>query len=105
MELSREEFLTRIQGRLGEDSSDEALSFMEDMTDTFDGLTSKINTDATDWKAKYEENDAQWRTKYKERFFGGNETMPADALDNQEEDVSDDSSPKTFDELFSEREG
>lgn len=105
MVLSKEEFLSHIQGRIGEDTTDEALSFMEDMTDTYNDLATKANGDGVDWKAKYEENDKAWRDKYKERFFSGDVTSPAAAIDDQEEDVSEDSSPRTFDELFEEREG
>ena len=36
--LDREKFFERIKERLGEDDSDEALSFLEDVTDTYDDL-------------------------------------------------------------------
>ena len=32
--LSKEDFLSRINERIGEDNSDEAIEFMEDMSDT-----------------------------------------------------------------------
>lgn len=102
--LSREDFLANIQGRIGEDNSDEAMKFIEDMTDTFDDLSSKIG-DKEDWKAKYEENDKSWREKYKARFFSSEATTPTEALAEQNEDVIDDGEEKTFDDLFVEREG
>lgn len=95
--LSREEFLTRISDRLGEDTSDEAVQFLEDMADTYDDFSSKLN-DTTDWKTKYEENDAEWRNKYKERFFssadddGGNGAPP----------IPKNEAPMTFEDLFKE---
>ena len=60
--------LSKIKERIGEDTSDEALRFIEDVTDTIDDYESKTK-DNTDWKKKYEDNDAEWRKKYKDRFF------------------------------------
>ena len=91
--LSKEDFLSRINERIGEDNSDEAIEFMEDMTDTYNDMESKI-TDTTDWKKKYEENDKAWRNKYKERFTSS---------PNNEDDLGgedDEPKPKTFDDLF-----
>ena len=102
--LTREDFLSRIQGRIGEDTSDEAMQFIEDMTDTFDSFV-KDSNDKTDWKAKYEENDKSWREKYKARFFSSNVDTPSETKMEQEEDVRDDGEETTFDDLFAEREG
>lgn len=92
---TKDEILNSIKEKFGDDSSDEVLGFIEDVTDTFSDLEAKA-TDKEDWKTKYEENDKAWRTKYKERFFS-----PSD--DN--EDLSDDEddsprTPKTFEDLF-----
>lgn len=91
--LSKEDFLSRINERIGDDNSDEAIAFMEDMSDTYEDMANKI-TDSTDWKKKYEENDKAWRDKYKERFISSH---------NEDEDLSgndDTPLPKTFDDLF-----
>jgi len=101
--LSREDYLTRIQGIIGEDTSDEAMAFIEDMTDTFDN--NMQSGDGEDWKAKYEENDKSWREKYKARFFSGGEDTPNGVIGEQTEDVIDDAETKDFDDLFVEREG
>lgn len=69
MILNRDEYMTRIRDRIGESTEDADIAFMEDMTDTYDDLLGKI-TDNTDWKQKYEENDAEWRRKYIDRFDG-----------------------------------
>lgn len=102
--LSREDYLARIQGVIGEDTSDEAMSLIEDMTDTFDDMSTRLS-DGTDWKAKYEENDKSWRDRYKARFFSGGEDTPSGVLEEQKEDVIDDAEEKTFEDLFEEREG
>ena len=39
--LEREEFFNRIRERIGDDTSDDALRFMEDITDTYNELESR----------------------------------------------------------------
>lgn len=98
--LERNTMMNRLKELFGDNESDEAISFIEDVSDTFDSL-SNASGDSEEWKTKYEENDAAWRKKYRDRFFGTCE----EAKEEQEEDVKDDSEVKTFDELFKEREG
>lgn len=109
--LTKEDFLKAIQTRIGDDVSDEAMSFIEDMTDTYDSLSKSLENDGEDWKAKYEELDKTWRDKYKARFFSNqntnssNDTTSDEVKDEQENDVKDDSESIGFDDLFAEREG
>lgn len=70
--------INSIEG-LAEDAS---ISLIEDISDTMDSYS-----DATDWKSKYEENDAAWKKKYKERFFSS--PKEEDELDTPDE-------PKTY---------
>lgn len=100
--LSRDDFMTRINERVGDDNSDDALSFIEDMTDTFDNLSSGNN--AEEWERRYNELDTKWRDKYKARFMSSG-TTPEDVIDEQKEDIKGDGSETTFDDLFTEREG
>ena len=67
--LTRDDFMGAIKARIGEDTSDEALQFLTDMSDTFDALEQSAKGDGIDWKAKYEENDKSWREKYRDTFF------------------------------------
>lgn len=69
--LSRDEFFSRLQARLSGDSSDEAITFLEDMTDTYNDLEEKAGNGSEDWEKKYKELDASWKEKYKHRFFSG----------------------------------
>jgi hypothetical protein len=91
---TKEEILNSIKEILKDDTSDSALSLIEDLSDTLDNVKT---SDETDWKTRYEENDAQWRQRYRDRFF----SKPA-----QEEEDSDDpapeetNEPKTFSDLF-----
>ena len=96
---TRDELLASIRERIGEDSGDEALALLEDVTDTFDDLTEKAK-DITDWKAEAERIDAEWRAKYKERFFSA-DVKPED--DPDDAPVPDSVVSMSFDELFEER--
>lgn len=98
---TRDEIMEAIKKRIGEDTSDESISLLEDVTDTFADYETKV-ADKTDWKTKYDEMDASWRKKYMERFSG---KTGEEIKDEQEEQIKDDSEPRTFDELFKEREG
>lgn len=101
--LNKEDFFSKIKARIGDDSSDDALSFIEDMTDTFNDLESRTN-DSENWKQKYDDLDKTWREKYRARFFDAG-TTPEDVKKDQEDDVLDDAEEKDFDDLFTEREG
>lgn len=98
---NRDEIMEAIRKRIGEDTSDEAIALLEDVTDTFTDYETRV-ADKTDWKTKYDEMDANWRKKYMDRFSG---KTGEDIKEEQEEQIKEDSEPRTFDELFTEREG
>lgn len=98
---TRDEIMEAIRKCIGEDTSDEAISLLEDVTDTFADYETKV-ADKTDWKTKYDEMDASWRKKYMDRFSG---KTGEEIKEEQEKQIKDDSEPRTFDELFAEREG
>ena len=68
---TREEILNSIRTHIGDDASDEALALVEDLTDTITDYENKANNNGQNWKQRYEENDAAWRKKYRDRFFSG----------------------------------
>lgn len=68
---TRDELLESIKARVGENTDDETIAFLEDVTDTLTDYEEKAKGDGVDWKNKYEENDKMWRQKYTERFFSG----------------------------------
>lgn len=93
-----EELMESVRTRLGNDQSDEALALLEDISDTYGDMQSRTSG-GEDWKKKYEENDAEWRQKYHDRFFNKS--------NNDDDDGGDDgggkpNKPLTFDELFKE---
>lgn len=94
---TREEILTDIKTRLGNSTDDDTITFLEDITDTLSDLESRAN-DGTDWRTKYEENDAEWRQRYTERFYSsepeGNPPVP------QPNEPDEPEKPKDFSDLF-----
>lgn len=98
---SKDEILNSLKEILKEDTSDEAIAIIEDVTDTIDDFSAKISDD-TDWKKKYEDNDHEWRQKYRDRFFNHsqNDEPEDEAKLLEPEEVLE----KTkFEELFSEK--
>ena len=70
--LNREDYFKAVNERVGNDTSDEALAFLENMTDTYSALEKAgQNDEQEDWHQKYIENDEAWRVKYQRRFNGG----------------------------------
>lgn len=101
---TRDEILAAIRSRLGDDTSDDALTIIEDIDDTFKDYETRTGED---WKSKYDELDAQWRKRYRDRFFqkaDNGETTLEDVKNDNEEDLKEESEVKDFDELFTEKE-
>lgn len=57
-----DELLIAAKQFLGDNESDEAIAFLEDIKDSY-------KRDTVNWEDKYNELDKMWRKKYKERFF------------------------------------
>lgn len=96
--LSRDDFFREIKSHIGDDSSDESLTFLENITDTYNDLETRANGDGTDWKAEAQRIDNEWRAKYKERFFSGK----VDDDDNDDKPKDDKPKKLTFENLFKE---
>lgn len=90
---TREELLESIRARVGEQTDDETISFLEDVTDTLTDLETRANGDGENWEQRYKDNDAEWRKKYSERFFS---SEPNEQTEQKEEETN----PKTFEDLF-----
>ena len=103
--LDRDEFTKRIASIIVGDT-DEDLKNIEDIMDTFDALLEK--TDTENWKQKYEDNDAEWRKKYKDRFFEAVDETKVKEIDTPEENTdeleSESEEVKEYDDLFEEKE-
>lgn len=100
--ISKEEIMEKINNLLGENTDDESISFLEDISDSLNEYETKINENG-DWKTKYEQNDAEWRKRYRERFMKPAEGKSSDPDPEPEEDEDEPEAPTTFEELFKEK--
>lgn len=82
------EILNAVKERIGDDTSDSAISFVEDISDTLNSLSEQEN-----WKQKYEQNDSEWRKKYRDRFLSGESS-------SDDDDSGDENEPLTYEKLF-----
>lgn len=85
--VERDVLIQRITSVLSDPESDDSLSLIEDVTDTLDAGSSD------DWRTRYEENDAAWRKRYKDRFLKKPDNEPEIEEEEKEE-------KKTYDDLF-----
>lgn len=100
--LSRDEFFNRLHERLGCDTSDESISFLEDMTDTFNDLEQRAQNDGINWEQRYNELDRSWRARYRHRFFSGDAGVPNQSPSNDPEETYN-GETITVDDLFEEK--
>lgn len=64
---NRSELYDSIKAVIGDRTDDASIGLLEDFTDTMNDYDSRT---AEDWKTKYEQNDAEWRRRYTDRFNG-----------------------------------
>lgn len=94
---TREEILNSVRGVIGESADDQTLELLDDITDTLTDLENRANNDGENWEQRYRENDAEWRKKYRDRFFSGKTSE--DAEDEPEHEPRKN---YTFESLFKE---
>lgn len=99
--LSREEMLNKFNNLMGDNNSDDVLSFIEDINDTVDVDNGQeietLRATVARLENENKELDNNWREKYKSRFFDGEITPPT----HDDEDIKP---PKklTYENLFKE---
>lgn len=69
--MTLEEFITIIHDFIGDDTSERALKFVDDVTNAFNSAVGSTSSDNEDWHKKYDELNEAWRKKYMHRFFNG----------------------------------
>ena len=94
---TREELLESIRARVGEQTDNETISFLEDVTDTLTDFETRANGDGENWEQRYKDNDAEWRKKYTERFFS---SEPTEHKPTEPKPIDAEMKPKTFEDLF-----
>lgn len=95
--LSREELQSRLQERFGESENDDDISFVEDITDTFN------NYDTNDQTARISELEtqlAEQKKKYRDRFFSNDSGSSEKPEENKDEEEK--KTPLRFEDLFTE---
>ena len=92
---TRDEILSAIRDHFADDTSDETLTFIEDVTDTFSDLENKAKPGGKDWEAEAKRIDEDWRKKYKERFFSGK-------VEEESDEEEKETKPLRFEDLFKE---
>lgn len=106
MILNEKEFFDKVNSIIGDKSDDASISFLEDMQDTYGDLKKRIeDAQGTDWKKKYEENDALWRAKYKHRFYSGAQGNPDEEAEDAETEGLRRAEKITIDDLFKDTTG
>lgn len=89
---SREEMLTALNAVLGENPTEEGLTFMANLADTHDHLT----TTATNATNKYN----NLRADYTKRFLTGGKGNPTNTDDGADDDAPNPITEATYDTLF-----
>lgn len=101
-QLNRDDFMARINSRLGDDNSEDALNFLRDMADTFDGLSSQ----PTDVVSKSDFDNLQGRydelsRNYRERFMSAPIVQPEPEPQNTIDEAEQRAKSIGFKDLFS----
>lgn len=94
--VNKDTIMERLRENFNDNDSDDVLGLLEDVTDTLNDYQSRLEENG-DWKERYEQNDREWRQKYKDRFFNNDpEPDPEPEPDKDPEQAT----PTTFKELF-----
>ena len=103
--LSKEDLIKKASAFIGDNTSDEAISLLEDLSDTLSEDTTDISgyvKEIEDLKNKVVETENTWREKYKARFTDYTPANGKDKkteVDNGANSSEDDLEPPTFDEI------
>lgn len=106
MKLSREDLMSAVASIVGDRTDDEAIAFVENVTDTFDTDFSveleTANAKIAELTQKVADTEETWRKKYMDRFYGGSdeEVNPSNQPIKEEEETALDAEEITVDDLF-----
>ena len=104
---TKDELLTVFSEIVGDDSRDEVIQYMEDLSDTYDKMANSSDSALFDelnaLKEKYEKLDREWREKYRDRFLKKSEESTEEKVSENE----DEENKKSYEykELFKEEKG
>ena len=92
--IKKADWLDKFSKFIGDDTSEEAIELIEDVSDSWD------EGDGEDWKAKYDELDADWKKRYRDRFFDGGSNPPKDDGGAGEPDDDEKIVLRTYDDFY-----
>lgn len=96
MVKSKDEIIASLKAVIGENDSDEVLTLLEDVSDTLNVDNTAVTKELEDLKQKYEALDADWRKRYRDRFFGDVEEETEEIIFKDDETETQ----LTYDNLF-----
>ena len=94
--VNKDTIMERLRENFNDNDSDDVLGLLEDVTDTLNDYQSRLEENGN-WKERYEQNDREWRQKYKDRFFNND---PEPDLEPEPDKDPEQATPTTFEELF-----
>lgn len=106
MKLTRDELMSAVASIVGDRTDDEAIAFVENVSDTFDTDSSDeletANATIAELTQKVADTESAWRKKYMDRFYGGTdeEANPSNQSNTDEEETALESEDITIDDLF-----
>lgn len=93
--ITKSEWLDKFSKFIGDDTSEEAIELIEDVSDSWD------DGDGEDWKAKYDELDETWKKRYRDRFFDGtNKTPTGEDVDGDTHEEQKEEELLTYEDFF-----
>lgn len=102
---TRDEIIELVRGRIGDDTSDEALALLEDVTDTMDDFVNRAN-DPEKWRERYNKLDQEWRQRYRDRFTDDSVNLGSEERKERREERKerreDGETILTYEDLFKE---
>ena len=98
---NRDELFSDLTNILGDNTSEEALQFLENFTDTFASLEETGNdARVAELEQKLEDLNETWSKRYKERFFSGGRVNALTDPEDIEEEQSLVNEDIRIDDLF-----
>lgn len=95
--LTQEQYMQSIQNIIGDRTDDEAITLIENLTDTYNDLSERANPNGVNWEQRAHDIEEEWKAKYKERFFSGSSPEP-------EPQPNEPTKAMSFEDLFKEGE-
>lgn len=100
MVLNKEQYMEVVKKIVGDETSDDSLKMLEDLTDTYNSFS---NSPSNEWEDKYKELETKHSDltkRYKERFFAPSKEEPIEEpITEPVEDINPDAGT-SYDDLL-----